>query len=58
MRFVHTPMKEMFYAYDFSQKVLRLPEVSKGETMFVNGTMFYLKCRIHGYARNNLSHEQ
>lgn len=29
MRFLRTPMKEMFYAYDFSQKILRRPEVSK-----------------------------
>lgn len=55
MRFLRTPMKEMFYAYEFSQKILRRPEVSKDDTMFVNGTVFYLKCRIHGYARNNLS---
>lgn len=58
MRFLRTPMKEMFYAYEFSQKILRRPEVSKDERMFVNGTVFYLKCRIHGYARNDFSHEQ
>lgn len=58
MRFLRTSMKEMFYAYEFSQKILRRPEVSKNETVFVNGTVFYLKCRTHGYARNNLSHAQ